>query len=367
LTLLLLGPLSLLIVIGETRQGRIAGWLAFLLLLTAICLASWTWTGYRQKSLLIGFVGVFVVSMGLGIKLFRLAMNSVANHQSEIVSVTLGAREMIEPGLWGIVPEIDLVKLGAAIGTRIIPGISVEHASRIRHDTLKRYQEIEGNDQPSVIHLGVREILGQPFDPGHYFAYVPKRKIDERLGAIVFLHGNGGNFKILPQFWKTFADQNHVAILCPTFGEGFWGDGAAESVTRALDDFVERFSIDRTKVDLLGHSDGGNGVTRVGRAYPDRFRSLIYVSPTMRVDELGSIDFVKSWRGRQVLVLQGDRDINVPKAEVDPAVRLLKASGVSVHYEIYPGEDHYLLFGRSREIFERLGDWLNDRKGFNFR
>ena len=99
-------------------------------------------------------------------------------------------------------------------------------------------------------------------------------------------------------------------------------------------------------------------MTRSALAHPGRYRSLIYVSPTMRLDELGSPAFEAGWKGRPVLVFQGDRDVNVPKATVDPAVDRLRGLGVDVDYRVFPDEDHFLFFARRAELFDAIGVWM---------
>jgi dipeptidyl aminopeptidase/acylaminoacyl peptidase len=80
----------------------------------------------------------------------------------------------------------------------------------------------------------------------------------------------------------------------------------------------------------------------------------------MRIDELSAPAFADAWRGRPVLVLQGDNDVNVRKQDVDPAVDRLRNLGVAVTYYVYPGEDHFLFLGRSAEVFEAISAW-NDQ------
>jgi pimeloyl-ACP methyl ester carboxylesterase len=78
----------------------------------------------------------------------------------------------------------------------------------------------------------------------------------------------------------------------------------------------------------------------------------------MKLDELGDPEFISGWNGRPILVLQGDRDVSVPKTTVDPAVELIRRNGAEVDYRVYPGEDHFLFFSRSRELFGVTGEWM---------
>ena len=78
----------------------------------------------------------------------------------------------------------------------------------------------------------------------------------------------------------------------------------------------------------------------------------------MIVDEVGGESFLSSWKGRRVLVFQGVDDHNVLERDVAPAVELMRRGGVSVTYETFTDEDHFLFFARRAEIFQRIGNKL---------
>ncbi len=58
-------------------------------------------------------------------------------------------------------------------------------------------------------------------------------------------------------------------------------------------------------------------------------------------------------------MIQGDRDVNVRKADVDPAVERMRGLGIDVTYRVFPGEDHFLFFGRREEVFEAVAEWMD--------
>jgi hypothetical protein len=363
LAILLLGPLGLLTIVAETRAGRLVGWLALSVIGALVCGATLVWP-VGPRRVWWPALAVCVLALGsLAVMLATVQLPVPADNETGLRSVVLGPSERMRPGWLGRLPEIDLAKLGATIGSRLIPGIDHSHAKRIRVETTRLYREVEADEYgkalPSVAHLALAELTGRSFDAGHYFAYLPTPVEGERLGAIIFLHGNAGNLKILPWTWRPFADSRRFAIICPTYGFGMWGDGGSEAVDRVLNDALQRFPIDPDRVYLAGISDGGNGVTRTATAHPVRFRGLIYISPTMRVDELSAPGFADVWLGRPVLVLQGDSDVNVRKEDVDPAVDRLRSLGIAVNYNVYPGEDHFLFFGRTTEVFEAISAWMD--------
>ena len=358
----MLGPLALLAILAETRPGQWFGFFGVAGLGMVVCAIGWAWPIGRPRGWSIALGGFAAAAIGIGLAIARIRPRTGEGIEPGMRSVVLGPGDRMRAGVLGRLPEIDLVKLGAAVATRLAPWMDSTQARRIRDLTLRLEREVEadeaGRTLPGVTSLAVAELTGRPFDAGHAYAYVPAHPSGERLGAVVFLHGNGGNFKINAWAWRAFAEAHRFVIVAPTYGFGFWGEGGAGAVGRSLDDALGLWPIDPRRVYLAGISDGGNGVTRAGRAFPGRFRGLIYVSPTLRVEEIGSPDFARAWQGRPVLVILGDRDVNVRKANVDPAVARMRAEGVDVTYRVFAGEDHFLFFGRSGEVFEAIARWI---------
>ena len=357
-----LGPLALLTVIAETRGGRLAGFWA-LATLGMLVLSMAAFRSQRPWSWAVGLVILAGLWAWLG---WQAIVNAPPGRSSSEYGVLqsrfLGEGNLRRHSPLNLIPEVDQVKLAVTLMSRLVPWMKRDHASRLRQIATRLALEAEmqpdQRELGSVSYLAVDELIGRSFDAGHYYAYVPKPRAGEKLGAIVFLHGNGGNLKLFAWAWRAFAEEARFAIICPTYGFGFWGEEGAATVERVRRDALEHFPIDHDRVYLGGISDGGNGVTRTGRRYPHAYRGLIYFSPTMRRDELGSDAFSRGWAGRPVLVFQGDRDWNVPKKSVDPAIDLLREQGCRVTYSVFPGEDHFLFFARSRELFDAIRRWM---------
>lgn len=354
--LLALVPLSLLTITARTGPGRLAGWAAvcaIAALAAAILAARSPARDWRHAA---GLALPIVALAGLVVLLVRGAPGGESPEGPGLRSVFLAPSAFRRHAIGNLVPEVDQVTLGAALLTRLDPWMSAAQGRRIRRVLGELYDEMEA--VPATRPLGtvggaaLGELLGGSAEgPGHYYAYVPEHGPGERLGLMVFLHGNAGNHKILAWAWRAFAERHRVAIVCPTFGFGFWGDGGVEAVERARAHALGTLPIDPGRVWLAGLSDGGKGVTRSAIAHPGHYRGLVYLSPTMVPGEIGSRAFLDGWRGRPVLVFQGDDDHNVPRRDVDPAVAILRREGVDVRYETFPGEDHFLFFARREAIF----------------
>ncbi len=361
-----LGPLAFLTAIAETRAGRLVGVGAIVttaMIVTIVAMVRWPtrpWLGAVSLILLGGVWGWIAWDLN------QRAPSGKSTGKDGLQSYFLNGTTLRRGSFLNLLPEVDQVRLGTTMMTRLVPWMDREHARRLRRIAISLAHDVEtaqeNRDLGSVTYLALDEVTGRRFDVGHYYAYIPRHEPGERLGAMVFIHGNSGNFKMLPWAWRSFAESERFIIVCPSYGCGFWGRGGVEAVERVRLDALARLPIDPVKVYLAGFSDGGNGVTRTASAHPESYQGLIYCSPTMRLDELAAPSFSRGWQGRPVLIFQGDKDWNVLKKTVDPAVELLRRQGCQVSYVVLPGEDHFLFFARSQDVFTSIKQWMSRGK-----
>lgn len=234
-------------------------------------------------------------------------------------------------------------------------------AARARLNELLRATETDP-DYRAVARVtdvqGYRLLRGV-LDPQHCYSYRPApRAPGERLGLLVFLNGHGPNLLCLVAALRPLCDRLRLALVCPTFGYGNWeAPGGAGAVDRAARFGLAAFEADPRRVLLMGLSQGGAGVGRAAADRPDRYAGLVFVSATMELPVLGSESFVAGWRGRRVLVVQGDRDRNVPPRSADAAVERLEADGVRVAQYRDPGAGHFLFFAQLDAVTDAIADW----------
>ena len=370
--------LPLLIFVGQTRPGRLLGWISLalaILLLSGLTLGLGSlhgvpeWLDYVTLA-----ISAFIACTSLAkllAEISRAAISEVGT--TGLLSLHAGESPASMEGqiLAVVLPESDLVQLGAAILTSIIPWMSWGEQRSFRQTLAAFYRDMASTQRQgsldSATGLAVRELLGlgKIDGGGHYYAYVPQciRPSTSTFAspAIVFLHGNGGNFTVFPWAWRDLAERRGLAVICPSFGYGFWSEGSVEAVGRVVADAVNRFRLDPDRLILSGLSDGGVGVTRIAAAYPERFRGLIYLSATLRPDDLAAEHFRAGWNGRPALVLQGGRDWSVTPQSVERGVSLMEAGNLAVAYRLYPEDDHFLFFARRREVLELIENWLCDQ------
>ncbi|MBN9121713.1 MAG: alpha/beta fold hydrolase [Planctomycetes bacterium] len=202
-------------------------------------------------------------------------------------------------------------------------------------------------------------LLSGELDLEHCYSYRPEpRSPDERLGLLVFLHGHGSNYLFFVHALRPLCDRMRVALVAPSFGYGNWeAPGGTEAVERAARFGVSAIDPDPGRVFLGGISQGGAGVSRAAAAHPELFAGLIFISPTMEASVIGSEAFAEGWRGRPVLVVQGERDRNVRPESVTAACELMEAAGVSVAQHRDPDGGHFLFLAKLDEVTEVIAAW----------
>ncbi|MEW5869571.1 MAG: hypothetical protein AB1894_09875 [Chloroflexota bacterium] len=266
--------------------------------------------------------------------------------------------------LANLAPEAEQVNLGFQVMPYLDPLFTPQQAQRVSQFTLALYREMDR--QPDFRRLGsalgyaYTDWLGQPFEAGHYFLYVPANHPEGLLPAILFLHGSAGSFKAYTWAWAKLAESQGYVIIAPSFGFGDWRQVAGEQAAlAALEDAQKHAPIDMQRVYLAGLSNGGLGVSLLADHAPKLFRGLIWLSPVIATEVISSSAFQRKWAGRSVLVLTGAADERVPVGYVEEQVQRMRAGGVYVTYYAYPGEDHFLFFARLEEVLDKIAHWLD--------
>jgi dipeptidyl aminopeptidase/acylaminoacyl peptidase len=147
-----------------------------------------------------------------------------------------------------------------------------------------------------------------------------------------------------------------------------WGGGDLKDLLAVVDALAARGEIDPARVGILGESFGGYLVLRAATHTPERWAAAVdlYGMPDLVQDYELTKDRFGPWyetemgtperspelfRDRSplhaldrmrapLLVLQGENDTNVPRAESDLVVEALRRRGHPVEYVVYPNDGH---------------------------
>lgn len=354
-----------LILVARTARGRVEGLFGVVIGTGLMAAAVWACAPLlgAPRPALAGYLALGALALVVPLSLLAVALTRkcdygegpVGSHflKSEPASETTGWADMEDEYVWMLIRLV----------TRLDPRIPAFEARATRENVNEVLNAVAA--LPEYRRLA-RVSDGQGWllltgrlDPQHCYSYRPEpRAPGERLGLLVFLHGHGTNYLFVVHALRPLCDRLRLCLIAPSFGYGNWeAPGGVEAVMRATEFGVAAFDPDPARVFLGGISQGGAGVSRTAAARPDRFAGLVYISPTMELNVIRSEAFAEGWKGRRVLVIQGDRDGNVSPASVTAAVEQMTADRVQVTEYRDPDAGHFLFFAKRDELFEVIEKW----------
>ncbi len=263
-------------------------------------------------------------------------------------------------------PETAWLGLVVQLISRCDPRLSWAEAKQMRAELQPRLAALRSEPgKPTLLPalpftLWCRSISPQT---GHLFL-IPPPPNSEPPGLVVFLHGHGGNSLLYADWWQSFATQYNCAVVCPSFGYGNWEHPAATECVKQALAFCEATlpEWNKQRTILCGLSQGGAGVGRVGRALPECFSGLVFLSPTMEPQVLTSEAFRSRWANRPVLVHHGLADKHVSVESVQRGVAALENSGASVTTHWHEGQSHFLFFQQKEALQANLARWIQEQE-----
>jgi len=275
-----------------------------------------------------------------------------------------GAPGFARYSLGNLLPEEDQLRLGFTLMPMADPLLTLSQAQALKASAAPIYRELESDSDfarlGSVMSEAYRELLGQSFDSGHSYVYIPSG-LDRKAPApvMVFFHGSGGNFKAYLWILAQVADRTGAIVVAPSYGLGNWR--AEESVAafdRAIATAARLATIDRRRISVAGLSNGGLAVSQVGAARGQDCASLIFLSPVFDRPAVQSDAFAARWRNRPVLVVTGDQDDRVPLSYVERQVQVMEQGRARVRLETITPADHFLMFTHRAQVEKLLVNWL---------
>jgi len=120
--------------------------------------------------------------------------------------------------------------------------------------------------------------------PAHereFWAYVPEDYNPEfKYGLVVWIHPGGDTMEAaMLKAWQTHCDERGLILLAPKAGQiAGWIPDETEFVKDAVEQFLEKYSIDRSRVVAHGYGTGGNFAYQVGFKYRQLFKGISTVA-----------------------------------------------------------------------------------------
>lgn len=209
-----------------------------------------------------------------------------------------------------------------------------------RTGTFKRHYRLESADEI----MPYRVQVPRDYEPGRAYPLV------------VALHGIGGTedyfYGVYDGALPAVADRHGYIVVAPlgyrVDGGYGWGVGtppadpavrrsqalSEEDVMHVLRLVREQFTIDATRIYLLGHSMGGIGAWKIAAKYPDLWAAIAPISGNGAPATLAAIARVPE------IVVHGDADATVNVQGSRAMVAQLKAQGSEVTYIEVAGGSH---------------------------
>ena len=193
-----------------------------------------------------------------------------------------------------------------------------------------------------------------------YQVYVP-RTYDDRSTwpVILFLHGAGerGDDGLiqtevgLGRALRQFPDRYPAIVVFPQAPEdSLWQGTSAEMAMAALEQTMDEYRVDMSRIYLTGLSMGGNGSWYLGYHYADRFAAVApicawvgtseFLPPTIPDVPDPYAAVAARLGGTPVWIFHGEADGVVPVDESRAMFRALQDAGGPVKYSELPGTGH---------------------------
>jgi predicted peptidase len=162
----------------------------------------------------------------------------------------------------------------------------------------------------------------------------------EKYPMILFLHGSGerGDNIELVKTWgpPKIAEEKGLPfiVISPQCPNGVWWNALLLPLRELLDQTIQNYNVDTSRIYLTGMSMGGFGTFALAQAYPEYFAAI---APVCGGGTPGMVKFIKNiptW------VFHGqDDDIVLPINSI-LMVDALKDAGAEVKFTLYPNVNH---------------------------
>lgn len=194
-----------------------------------------------------------------------------------------------------------------------------------------------------------------------YQVYVPSNyDPDVQWPVILFLHGAGerGSDGLqqtevgLGSAIRRYSERYPALVVFPQGPENSpWPGAPAKAAMAALEQTVQEFSADQSRLYLTGMSMGGHGAWYLAYNHPNRFAAVVVVCgflsageefPPFVPPDSSPPTSVVAWRLQKlpIWVYHGDADPIVPITASREMVESLRGFGAIVQYTEFPGVGH---------------------------
>jgi predicted peptidase len=176
-----------------------------------------------------------------------------------------------------------------------------------------------------------------------YLLYLPKDYGGEKKDwpLMVYLHGAGERGSSLDKLKvhgpAKLVDQGNdmpFIIVSPQCPPGMWWPNFIEKIMALIDETIETYDVDTSRVYLTGLSMGGYGTWATAATYPERFAAIAPICG-------GGMPFVAhTMADVPVWAFHGAKDDVVPLSESQRMVDAVNEAGGNAKFTVYPDLAH---------------------------
>ena len=178
-----------------------------------------------------------------------------------------------------------------------------------------------------------------------YLLFLPEsyaQSTNEEFPLILFLHGAGERGSDLdsvkrhgiPKIVETNPDFPFIAVS-PQCPEDSWWTSELHTINGLIEEVVEKYQVDTSRIYLTGLSMGGFGTWSLASMYPERFAAI---APVCGGGEVRQI--LRSLVEMPIWTFHGQKDDVIPFSRSEEIVTALKKHGSSIKFTIYPEAGH---------------------------
>ena len=178
-----------------------------------------------------------------------------------------------------------------------------------------------------------------------YLLFLPEsyaQSTNQEFPLILFLHGAGergsdlDSVKIhgIPKIVETNPDFPFIAVS-PQCPEDSWWTSELHTINGLIEEVVEKYQVDTSRIYLTGLSMGGFGTWSLASMYPERFAAI---APVCGGGEVRQI--LRSLVEMPIWTFHGQKDDVIPFSRSEEIVTALKKHGSSIKFTIYPEAGH---------------------------
>lgn len=178
-----------------------------------------------------------------------------------------------------------------------------------------------------------------------YLLFLPEsyaQSTNQKFPLILFLHGAGERGSNLdsvkrhgiPKIVETNPDFPFIAVS-PQCPEDSWWTSELHTINGLIEEVVEKYQVDTSRIYLTGLSMGGFGTWSLASMYPERFAAI---APVCGGGEVRQI--LRSLVEMPIWTFHGQKDDVIPFSRSEEIVTALKKHGSSIKFTIYPEAGH---------------------------